>query len=57
MSVVVGLAALTAAVLPAPRTVRAGRVAELVEALALAALPAALLTATGLLDVVRALVA
>ena len=56
MSVVVGLAALTAAVLPAPRTVRAGRVAELVEALALAALPATLLTATGLLDVVRALV-
>ena len=51
----VGLAALAAAVLPAPRTARAGRVAELAEALALAALPPALLVATGLLDVVREL--
>ena len=49
----VGLAALASAVLPAPRTARAGRVAELAEALALAALPPALLVATGLLDVVR----
>jgi len=48
-----GLVALAGAVLPAPRTARAGRVAELAEALALAALPPALLAATGLLDVVR----
>jgi len=39
-----------------PHTPRAGRVAELAEALALAALPPVLLAATGVLDVVRELV-
>ena len=52
----VGLLALAAALLPAPRTVRAGRVAELAEALALVSLPPVLLAATGLLDLVREVV-
>ncbi len=52
----VGLLALAVVALPTPRSPRAGRAAELVEALALVALPPVLLAATGLLDVVRALV-
>ena len=51
----VGLLALAAVALPAPRGARAGRGAELVEALALVALPPTALAATGLLDLVREL--
>jgi type VII secretion integral membrane protein EccD len=51
-----GLFALAVVALPMPRNPRAGRAAELAEALALVALPPVLLAATGLLDVVRGLV-
>jgi hypothetical protein len=54
--VAVGLLVLAAVALPTPRSARVGRLAELVEALSLVALPPVTLAATGLLDLVRAVV-